>query len=297
MASGRSSNRSDPGDAIRELVTQQVAEKVAEKLTEHARKYERISAKAARRAEAIDLASSHLGALDVWMRNVPGARRARFTREDITAAAIRIADREGIDAVSMRRIATDLDAGTMTLYHYVRTKDELFALVTDAVMGEVLVPRRTPIPEDWRAAITLVARRTRDSLRKHSWILDVVDDPPISPNTVMHFDQSLQAVASFPGDLEAKLDVITSGDEYVFGYCLHERQHAHDAGDDPYDDSMIDYVMQLIETGAYPALAALVDEYGAETVWNRMRIHAPGTDRFERTLARLLNGLALHATE
>ena len=51
---------------------------------------------------------------------------------------MRIADAEGIDALSMRRLAAELDAGTMTLYHYVHTKDELLALVTDAVMGEVV---------------------------------------------------------------------------------------------------------------------------------------------------------------
>ena len=53
---------------------------------------------------------------------------------------MRIADTEGFDAVSMRRIAAELDVGTMTLYHYVRTKDELLSLVVDAVMGEVVVP-------------------------------------------------------------------------------------------------------------------------------------------------------------
>ncbi len=137
------------GSALRDLV----AEKVDEKLTEQAEKYERISAKAAQRAEAIERVERHIvGALDVWTRIEPGARRARFTRDDITAAAIRIADREGIDAVSMRRIATDLDAGTMTLYHYVRTKDELLALVHDAIMGEVVLPDDQPMPDNWRDA-------------------------------------------------------------------------------------------------------------------------------------------------
>ena len=65
---------------------------------------------------------------------------------------MRIADAEGFDAVSMRRIATELDAGTMTLYHYVRTKDELLTLVIDAVMGEVVIPDDEPMPDDWRAA-------------------------------------------------------------------------------------------------------------------------------------------------
>ena len=63
---------------------------------------------------------------------------------------MRIADAEGFDALSMRRLAAELDAGTMTLYHYVRTKDELLTLVVDAVMGEVVVPADERLPDDWR---------------------------------------------------------------------------------------------------------------------------------------------------
>ena len=92
---------------------------------------------------------------------------------------MRIADREGFAAVSMRRIATELDAGTMTLYHYVRTKDELLTLVVDAVMAEVVIPATEPIPTDWRAALTMVAERTRAALERHPWILDIADDPAV----------------------------------------------------------------------------------------------------------------------
>ena len=118
---------------------------------------------------------------------------------------MRIADAEGFAAVSMRRIATELDAGTMTLYHYVRTKDELLTLVVDAVMGEVVIPATEPIPTDWRAALTMVAERTRAALERHPWILDITDDPAVGPNSVRHFDQSLQAVASLNLPLTDKL--------------------------------------------------------------------------------------------
>ena len=57
--------------------------------------------------------------------------------------------------MSMRRIAAELDAGTMTLYHYVRTKDELLTLVVDAVMGEVVIPPDEPMPDR-------LARRAHD---------------------------------------------------------------------------------------------------------------------------------------
>ena len=91
----------------------------------------------------------------------------------------------------MRRIAAELGAGTMTLYHYVRTKDELLTLVSDAVMGEVVVPDDERCPTNWRDAIVMLAERSRAALQRHPWILDITDDPAIGPNSVRHFDQSL----------------------------------------------------------------------------------------------------------
>ena len=133
-----------------------------------------------------------LGALDLWTRAEPAPRRPRFTRDEITAAAVRIADTEGFDALSMRRLAVELDAGTMTLYHYVRTKDELLTLVVDAVMGEVVLGPDEPLPDalarradDARRATRAVARcATRGSSTSPTI-------PAIGPNSVRHFDQSL----------------------------------------------------------------------------------------------------------
>ena len=90
----------------------------------------------------------------LWTRPEPGQPQAAVhPRASIAQAAIRIADAEGFDALSMRRLAAELDAGTMTLYHYVRTKDELLTLVNDAVMGEVILPEGDELPTDWREAI------------------------------------------------------------------------------------------------------------------------------------------------
>src|SRR4051812_43136392 len=111
--------RPTTGEAIRDFVVDKVAEKE----------------KAAQRAHAFERAVQELSALDLWTRPSPSARRPRFTRDEIAATAMRIADTEGFAAVSMRRIASELDSGTMTLYHYVRTKDELLTLIVDTIMG------------------------------------------------------------------------------------------------------------------------------------------------------------------
>jgi AcrR family transcriptional regulator len=230
-------------------------------------------------------------ALNVWTRHAPGTRRPRFTREEIAEAAVRIADAEGIDALSMRRLAAELDAGTMTLYHYVRTKDELLALVTDAVMGEVVVPADELAALDWRAAISAIAARSRAALERHPWIFDIVDDPAVGPNGVRHFDQSLQAMASLPGTLADKLDVISAIDEYVFGYCLHARNNRPDEAVAADGQALIEYVRTLTESGDYPQLAALIAEHDVEELWSIVQEHARDRGRFDRNLARLLDGV------
>ncbi|HEY3722806.1 MAG TPA: TetR/AcrR family transcriptional regulator C-terminal domain-containing protein [Acidimicrobiia bacterium] len=307
--------RADSGAAkaaLRDLVVEKVADKAAEKaskqeriaqraarkaasleraagkVSDHAARHERVAAKAAMKAEMLERISSGLGALELWTRDEPGARRPRFTRDDIAQAAMRIADTEGFDALSMRRLAVELDAGTMTLYHYVRTKDEVLTLLLDAVMAEVVLGPDEPMPASWREAMTTIAERSRASVQRHAWILDIADEPALGPNAVRHFDQSLEAVASLPISLAEKIDIVSAVDEYVFGFCLSARdgRHADDA-----DTGMIEYVESLVATGEYPQLAALAAEYGLDAAWEQIEEHRRDPDRFARNLRRLLDGI------
>ena len=269
-SSGRSSRGTDAGQIIRDFVVDKVSEQVNKKTKQHADKIEQL-----------------VPVLDLWLREQPGARKPRFSRDDIAAAAVRIADTEGIDALSMRRLAQEIGAGTMTLYHYIRTKDELLSLVSDEVMSEVILPPNK-LRGTWRECITAIAHSSRAALERHPWIFDIVDDPAVGPNGVRHFDQSLQAVSGLPGSLADKLDIIHAVDEYVFGYVMHARNDYKDAGN---DDPMRDYVVELAETGDYPNISALMAEHGVDAVWATVQGHARDPGRFDRNLARLLDGI------
>jgi AcrR family transcriptional regulator len=269
-------------------MAEKLTSKVARKATKISEQADKISAHASRVAEhagKLDPAAA-VDAFEVWTRTVAGARKPRFTRSDIAAAAVRIADAEGIDAISMRRLATELDAGTMTLYYYVHTKDELLTLMIDAVMGEAIhaLPGGT-----WREAITQIARETRRILQRHPWILEITDASAFGPNSVRHFDQTLEAVARRGGPLEEQLDLASAIDEYVFGYCVmysgNYTDHEPNAG-----KGLISYVGSLLGSGQYPRLDALVAELGLDNAWHRIHEHSRDEDRFERNLARLLDG-------
>jgi AcrR family transcriptional regulator len=275
----------DVGQVVRQFVIDKAAEKLNAQLSKQSTK---VAAKTAKHSETLDRLAAHLETIDVWTRADRGSRKPRFNRDSIAAAAIRIADAEGFEAVSMRRLAAELDAGTMTLYHYVRTKDELLTLVVDAFLGEVVLSPAQRLPRDWRAAITMIARRTRDALRRHPWILDITDDPNIGPNAMRHFDQSWQALAPLTASFDDKLDLITVVDEYVFGFCLHERNNLKDDVNGAAE--MVDYIRALLIEEDYPALAGMVSEMGLEPLWSKIHAHARGPARFDRNLARLLAG-------
>ncbi len=292
----RGRSRHDPdeiahrvADKVSQSVLKSTAKvhKAADKLEAQAQK---LHARAGKTAEVLDRLGPKVNeALDLWTRQGPGARQPRFTLEDLAAAAMRIADAEGITALSMRRLAAELGAGTMTLYHYVRTKDELLALVTDAVMGELLVePER--LDTDWRSAITSIAMASKEALERHPWMFDIVEDPALGPNGVRHFDQAIHAVSTMPATLADKLDVIFTVDEFVFGYCLHNRSDVAKL-EDTTDRAMVQYVAHLASSGDYPHIAALIEEHGVDPLWGIVAEHSHDPARFERNLGRLLDGI------
>lgn len=297
VATDSSGKRSRPpltAAAIRQMAIDETKEQLTKEMHKHADKLvdkaEQLHAKTAEHLAKLDRLAPKTPPTSVWTRGDQNARKPRFSRDDIAAAAIRIADSEGFEAVSMRRIAAELDAGTMTLYHYVRTKNELLTLVTDALMGEIALPAGTQLPADWRSAITLIAHRTRDAIRRHPWVLDINDDPQLGPNGVRHFDQTMQAVASLDVDFQTRIDLQTAVDEYVFGFCLQERNN--NAGDDGggLPPPMEAYLGQLLASGDYPALGALQAQHGLRGAWRKVAGAMRDDGRFDRNLSRLLDG-------
>lgn len=225
----------------------------------------------------------------IWFRQEPASRKPAHTRADIARAALEIADTQGFDAVSMRRVAERLGAGTMTLYHYVRNKDELIALMSDAVMAEVVVPEGE-LSDDWREALTQIANRSHDAFRAHHWVFQKMGDDGVpGPNGMRHFEQSLQAVVGLQLDREQTFEVIGQVDDYVFGYALREVQDEAEQ-EHGWSPAVIDFFKRELATGEYPLIDEIFgDDF--EASFRRAMEFIADEGRFHRGLKRLLDGI------
>ncbi|RKT87148.1 DNA-binding transcriptional regulator, AcrR family [Saccharopolyspora antimicrobica] len=216
-----------------------------------------------------------------------GDSAPHLTVERIVRAGIDVADAEGLAALSMRRVATDLGASTMALYRHVASKDDLVALMVEAAMADVPLPD-TP-PRNWRHGLERAAYRDWELYHRHPWILSRV-----LVTTRAHFSPALaadseSAFSSFdelglePADAFRYMFMFAS---YVQGVALTyvsdleaERQAGQRTTNVPDDERD-----RLFEPGAYPRLGPAM-RAGADP-WDLDALFASG-------LAGVLDGIAV----
>jgi AcrR family transcriptional regulator len=141
------------------------------------------------------------------------APRTTLTPRRIAQAAVGIADAEGLDAVTMRRLASELGVAPMAAYRYVSGKDELLELMVDFVYGELELPEMTT---DWREAMRTLALRTRDVLLKHSWVPRATWCAP-TPNQLALPERALAALSGLNLDADTAMAVHSTVTAYVHG--------------------------------------------------------------------------------
>lgn len=229
------------------------------------------------------------GATVVWERPEPVARPTPrpLSREVIVRAAIEIADKEGLSAVSLRKVGAALDAGPMRLYTYLSTKDELLDLMADAVYGEM--GPGAPVKGDWRAAFRSLAYRIRSAALKHRWFIDLhVGRPHFGPNSLAHREETLAALNEVPGfeDIDVAMQAVVTFNSYAIGAIWNEANELRAERESGLDQSQWQaacwpYIERVIASGRYPMLAKVVHE----------ATHPPADVVFDRGLEAVLDGI------
>ena len=156
--------------------------------------------------------------------------RTRLTRERVLRAAIDLAVRDGLEALSMRRLADELGAGAMSLYHYVPNKDRLLDGMVDIVFGEIELP---PQDGDWKEAMRRRALSTREVLARHRWAIGEMEGrTEHGPSNLRLHDAVLGCLRRAGFSLEMTVHAYSVLDAYIYGFALQERDMSSETPDD-----------------------------------------------------------------
>ncbi len=230
----------------------------------------------------------------------PGVRRGPRQRVDIehlVATAISVADAEGLGRVTMRRLATTVGIGTMSIYTYVPGKAELLELMVDRAIGG---GRSPPMTGDWRRDVDALARSAWGLYRLHPWLLDIATARTVfGPNVLAHYETSLAAVNSSglpPHDVVAVVSLID-------GYVRGAARTVVDAdlatartgqSEEDWWTARAPLLDERIAAGSFPTLVALdgAGAFDSPDSGNGYMVQR-AIDEFEFGLQRTLDGIAV----
>jgi len=198
--------------------------------------------------------------------------RRQLSPDAILETAIRLADSEGLEAVSIRRVAAELDARAMSLYDHFASKQDLLASMADEGVGEILAPQ--PLPNDWREAVAVSARKMYAAYARHPWMLFVhTDRARPGPNGVKVAKQMARGLSALPLEHEDVWQVQGIVNDYVIGYSFRIVGTVN-----PEDMEAAIAASDVVE---FPELAALPDNLRTRS----------SIERFELGLQTVLDGI------
>jgi AcrR family transcriptional regulator len=226
------------------------------------------------------------GAGVIWMRPERAAtgRPAGHSRDEITAAAVAIADREGLDAVSMRRVATDLGTGAGSLYRYLETREDLLDLMIDATGAEYVF---TPPTGDWLADLLDIGEQARAIMRRHPWLPPLLTTRSVlGPNGLALLEHGLEALARHPASIPAKLEALALLNATTALFVQNEL-----AGGPGQQQRNAAYLHHALAAGHHPRLAELLAVPPTPPRTSPPQAATDPADRHRDILARILSGL------
>lgn len=195
-------------------------------------------------------------------------------------AAIQLADADGLDAVSFRKIAAALNVGPMRLYGYIADKAELLDLMVDAVQAEI-----QPTGDGWRAMLQSLAEATRRAAHRHEWLAELLGGrPQLGPHALANGETVAAALSDL--HVDAVMPVVSAINAYVIGAVRREiaelrAERATGLDERSWQAARGPYLMRTFATGRFPALSAVVHDAA----------HLDADQTFQTGLGFLLDGI------
>ena len=202
---------------------------------------------------------------------------------------MKIADADGIEAASMRRVAAEIGSRATSLYRYVRNKDELLELMVELVMGESRIPEPSG---DWRADLAAIAHHARAVIKRHPWMIAIsAFRPTLGPNSLATMEATLKALDGHGLDIDGMLVIANALSTFARGYAAGEiaEQQAEarsGLGRERWMETQGQYVETIRSSGRFPLFMRVVDD--ARTPHDPHLVQ----EGFEQGLQCLLDGVA-----
>lgn len=227
----------------------------------------------------------------IWARTERAAKgpKPSSSRREIAAAAVALADAEGLTAVSMRKVASSLEIAAASLYGYVNSKDELFDLMVDWVHGEDGAP--PPLSRDCRSNLSRIAHRDRNLILRHPWMTSLAAGRPnFGPNSLAWAEYTLAAVEDQDVSIDDMLIAAETLHAFAFGFAareLAEQRALQRAGltFDQWGRAIAPYISSVLGNGKHPLLERVVESADLPHNKNRQQL------LFTAGLDRVLDGL------
>ncbi|MEV7647022.1 TetR/AcrR family transcriptional regulator C-terminal domain-containing protein [Arthrobacter sp. NPDC089319] len=211
------------------------------------------------------------------------AERVPLSRERVLQSAMAIADDGGLAGLTIRSLARSLETKPMSLYHYVRNKDEILDGIVDAIFNEIELPAAGG---EWKAELKRRATSARNVLRRHPWAIALMESRTVpGPANLRHHDAVLGTLRAAGFSLALAAHTYALLDAYVYGSALQEASLPFDG-----PESLAEVAGPMVEmfsAGDYPHLR----EFALQHVLQ------PGYDfgdEFDFGLDLILDGLAAH---
>jgi AcrR family transcriptional regulator len=212
------------------------------------------------------------------------ARRSRqrqpLNRDRVLEAAVALADRGGLEALSMRKLGQELGVEAMALYYHFANKDRVLDGMVDRVFEEVELPQ---VGADWRVAMRQRAMSLHDALGRHRWAIGMMESRAMpGPANLRHHDAVIGCLRSAGFDMATVAHVYSLLDSYIYGFALTKMNLPFDALDDIAETAQT--MLEPFAPDEYPSLVAFITEHAMQPGYDY-------ADEFEYGLDIVLDGI------
>lgn len=213
-----------------------------------------------------------------------GTRRTSLNRNRILKAALKLADKDGIESLSMRKLAQKLKVEAMSLYNHVANKDDLLDGLIELVVGEIELPAES---DDWRNGMLRRANSARATFILHPWAITVIESRTNpGSNSLRYYEAVIACLRKSGFSIQLAAHAFSVLDSYIYGFVMQELKLPFNNSNELAD--VAEDILEQMPPDAYPYFTELTTEHILKPGYDYANEFAFGLDLILDGLERIL---------